>query len=391
MVERLFKPLKSHSFFLFGNRGVGKSTLLRAWFPEEKSLWFDLLDPKTERQLGLRPELLGERLEEARRDFPKGSFVVIDEIQKIPELLNVVHQQIEKKYFHFALTGSSARKLKKSGVNLLAGRAFVLNLYPFTHRELGDHFRLDEVLRWGSLPRVFELDLEFKADFLESYASTYLREEIIAEQLVRQVQPFRQFLEVAAQSNCKIVNYQRVAQAIGVEIATVQNYFQILEDTFVGILLQPFHESLRNRQRKNPKFYFFDPGVTRALQNRLTLDLVPQTYEYGDLFEQFVVLETMRLSAYLKKSWKFSYLRTKDDVEVDLIIERPGQSKLFLEIKSTHEISNISTEKLRGFRNLVVDSKNTQGLVISQDPKPKKEENLRFLHWREFFQEFLKP
>lgn len=389
MVERLLKPSKSHSFFLFGNRGVGKSTYLRTLFPEPTSIWFDLLDPQIERRLALRPELLGQELDEASKKAPKGSFVVIDEIQKIPKILDVVHQHIEKKHFLFALTGSSARNLKKTGVNLLAGRAFVLNLYPFTHLELRKSFSLESVLQWGSLPKIFELDSMHKADFLMAYADTYLREEIVAEQLVRNIVPFRQFLEVAAQSNAKILNYQKIAHAVGVEIATVQNYFQILEDTFTGYLLQPFHESLRQRQRKNPKFYYFDLGLTRALQNRLTLQVVPQSFEYGDLFEQFIVLEAIRLNAYYKKSWRFSYLMTKDHVEVDLIIERPGKNKIFLEIKSASQTGSISEEKLRGFKNLVEQSPGTEGLVISQDPRARVDEGIRFLFWRDFFQEYL--
>ena len=224
-------------------------------------------------------------------------------------------------------------------------------------------------------------------DFLNAYTDTYLREEIIAEQLVRKVLPFRQFLEVAAQANSKIVNYKKTAEAVGVDITTVQNYFQILEDTFVGFLLQPYHESIRQRQRRNPKFYFFDTGVTRALQNRLPLPLTESTFEYGDLFEQFIILEFIRLSSYFKKSWRFSYIMTKDNVEVDLVIERPGQAKLFIEIKSTAKIGTLLREGLGGFQNLVQDSKNTMGLVISQDPLEKIESGITFQPWQKAFQD----
>ncbi len=388
MVDRIVKLSKLHSFFLFGNRGVGKSTLLRELFPQEKAYWIDLLDPKTERSLSLHPELLTDQLNEVKKKYPKGSFVIIDEVQKNPKLLDIVHQQIEEKHFNFVLTGSSSRKLKKSGINLLAGRAFIYNLYPFTYLELKSEFNLEKTLQWGSLPKILELESkDEKTDFLNSYTDTYLREEIIAEQIVRNTTPFRHFLEVAAQSNSKILNYRKISTAIGVEIATVQNYFQILEDTFVGVLLQPFHESIRNRQRKNPKFYYFDLGVTRALQNRLTLDIIPQSYEYGELFEQFIILELIRLNSYFKKSWRFSYLATKDNVEVDLVIERPGKKRIFLEIKSSTEMLKISDEKLTGFKKIVKDTKNVEGVVLSQDLKSKIEDNIRFLHWREFFKE----
>lgn len=388
MIDRIVKLSKSHSFFLFGNRGVGKSTLIREIFSPKTSIWIDLLDLKIEKKYALNPDLLNDELDEMAKSFPPKTFVVIDEIQKNPKLLDVVHMQIEKKHFLFVLTGSSARKLKKTGVNMLAGRAFLSYLYPFTYRELKSQFNLNSVLQWGSLPKILEYkNKEEKVEFLTSYADTYLREEIVAEQLVRNITPFRHFLEVAAQSNAKIINFKNIATAINVEISTVQNYFQILEDTFVGVLLQPFHESIRNRQRKNPKFYYFDMGITRALQNRLTLDIVPQSYEYGELFEQFILLELIRLNSYYKKHFRFSYLTTKDDVEVDIVIERPGKSRIFLEIKSASQVLSLAEEKLTGFKKLVHDAKNIEGIIVSQDPVARVKEGLRFLYWRNFFTE----
>lgn len=268
MVNRLIKPFKLHSYFLFGNRGVGKSTLLEHYFPKDKHLWFDLLDYDTEKRLALRPQLLKEILDKAKDQYPPQSFVIIDEVQKNPALLDTVHSLIEKKYFNFMLTGSSSRKLKKQGTNLLAGRAFVTYLFPFTHLELGPQFNLNEVLQWGALPKIFELqDSEDRSDYLNAYSDIYLREEIIAEQIVRNVTPFRHFLEVAAQSQAKIINFSKISHSIGVDISTVQNYFQILEDTFTGFLIQPYDESIRKRQRKNPKFYFFDTGITSLSPN----------------------------------------------------------------------------------------------------------------------------
>lgn len=328
-------------------------------------------------------------LEEQKKHRPPGSMVIIDEVQKIPQLFDVVHSQIEKKHFLFALTGSSSRKLKRQGVNLLAGRAFIYYLFPFTHLELGKNFDLNQVLTWGSLPKLFSFDHNLdRIDFLNAYTDTYLREEIIAEQIIRNTIPFRQFLEVAAQANGKIVNYSNIAKAVGVDTVTVQNYFQILEDTFTGIILPPFHESIRERQRKNPKFYYFDIGVTRALQNRLTLPLIEQSFELGDLFEQFIVLEIFRLNSYLRKSWKLSYLMTKNDVEIDLIIERPGQKRLLIEIKSTNQVTTL-LNTMTGFRQLITDFPNSEAVCISRDTTEFIEGNIRFLNWKTLLTELL--
>jgi predicted AAA+ superfamily ATPase len=388
MVNRLVRHSKTHSFFLFGNRGVGKSTYLETQFPRDRFFWLDLLDPNLNKKLSINPGLLAGMLAEEKKRRPKGSVVVIDEIQKIPDLLDIVHSQIEAKHFVFALTGSSSRKLKKQGVNLLAGRAFVYFLFPLTHLELGSEFDLNESLTWGTLPTLSSLkEIEDKIDYLNAYSDTYLREEIIAEQIVRNIAPFRHFLEVAAQSNAKILNYSNIAKAINVDITTVQNYFHILEDTFTGVLLQPFHESIRERQRKNPKFYFFDLGITRALQNRLTLPVSDQTYEYGELFEQFILLEVIRLNEYHRKSWRLSYLKTKDNVEVDLIIERPGLPRLLIEIKSTVSISSLPATTFMGVRGLAKSMKKVETICLSRDETEFMEGGIRFIHWRRFFAE----
>jgi len=389
MINRLCNPSKNNSFLLFGNRGVGKSTYLEGLFPRLTHLWYDLLDPQLNKMLSFNPGLLNKMLEEQKKHRPPGSMVIIDEVQKIPQLFDVVHSQIEKKHFLFALTGSSSRKLKRQGVNLLAGRAFIYYLFPFTHLELGKNFDLNQVLTWGSLPKLFSFDHNLdRIDFLNAYTDTYLREEIIAEQIIRNTIPFRQFLEVAAQANGKIVNYSNIAKAVGVDTVTVQNYFQILEDTFTGIILPPFHESIRERQRKNPKFYYFDIGVTRALQNRLTLPLIEQSFELGDLFEQFIVLEIFRLNSYLRKSWKLSYLMTKNDVEIDLIIERPGQKRLLIEIKSTNQVTTL-LNTMTGFRQLITDFPNSEAVCISRDTTEFIEGNIRFLNWKTLLTELL--
>jgi predicted AAA+ superfamily ATPase len=219
---------------------------------------------------------------------PEVKWVVIDEIQKIPALLDVVHSLAKNKSLKFALSGSSARKLKRGAANLLAGRAFKYVCHPLLHSELGASFSMDEVLRYGSLPEVFSLEAPDKQDYLRTYVETYFKEEIVAEQIVRKLKPFKNFLQVAAQMNTKILNLNKVARDVGVDHTTVQNYFEILEDTLIGFLLEPFDESIRKRQRQASKFYYFDLGVARALKRSLELPLLPSTLDYGDAFEHFI-------------------------------------------------------------------------------------------------------
>ena len=375
MFKRLLQP-PQHSFFLFGPRGTGKTSLLKEHLPQAYVI--DLLQPNTFHDLVLEPQKLIPMLEAYA---PVDRWVVIDEVQKIPILLDIVHQQIESSTRRFALTGSSARKLRHGAANLLAGRAFVYYLFPLTTRELGAKFSLDSALRWGTLPKLFALASdEERQDFLRSYAHTYLQEEITQEQLVRRLEPFRRFLGVAAQMNGQVLNYSKIAKDVGASVPTVQSYFQILEDTLVGFLLEPFHESIRKRQRENPKFYFFDTGVQRALAGFLRLELLPQTYAYGATFEHFLLTEIIRLAAYGKRDFRFSYLRTKDDVEIDLIIERPGMPRALVELKST---SRISEEDVRALRRLKPDIPNSEAFCLSLDPLPRSLEGVRCLPWQQ--------
>ena len=256
--RRLLQIPRRHSFFLFGARGTGKTTWIREAFGPDAALYLDLLDPETEDLYRRTPG----RLEQQVRALPGSvEWILIDEVQRAPRLLDVAHRLIESTGKRFVLTGSSARKLRRGASNLLAGRAFVYSLYPLTVPELQDSFVLDDALRWGTLPGLFSLDAdEDRRAYLRAYALTYLKEEIVAEQIVRRLDPFRQFLEVAAQSNGAIVNYANIARDVGADPKTVITYFSILEDTLVGFLLPAFHRSIRKQQRVNPKFYFFDTG-----------------------------------------------------------------------------------------------------------------------------------
>lgn len=382
MFNRSLNISQRSSFFLFGPRGTGKTHFLKHHLVDDSAFYVDLLTPRTFQTLSLRPEALVEQLAE----LPSSKkWVVIDEVQKLPVLLDLVHQQIEAGRFQFALTGSSARKLKQSGVNLLAGRAFVYHLFPLTSREIGDRFSLQSALEWGTLPRQFALeDPSDKEEYLRSYAHTYLQEEITQEQIVRRLEPFRRFLLVAAQMSGQVINFARVARDVGTSIPTVQSYFQILEDTLMGFLLEPFHESVRKRQRGNPKFYFFDTGVLRALSQTLTVSIPPSTFAYGNLFEHFVLNEIRRLQSYARKDFRFSYLRTQNDVEIDVIIERPGLPRALVEIKST---DRIQPEDVRALKQLQPDIANSEAFCLSRDPDAKRVDGIRCLPWSQGLQE----
>lgn len=385
MFKRLLNLSTSHSFFLFGARGTGKTTLLSNFFGGENVYVVNLLEPDTYEKFLLEPNLLVAEI----RALKGGSRVIIDEIQKLPQLLNVVHLVLEerksKSPIQFILTGSSARQLKKAGVNLLAGRAHVQNLFPLTYGELDNQLPLEDVLTWGTLPQVctYADPLE-KARYLRAYVQTYLKEEIWNEHIVRKLQPFRKFLEVAAQMNGQPINYSAVARGVGADVTTIQSYYQILEDTLLAIPLESFHESVRKRQSQRVKYYLFDLGVTRALNNALTIPLQPKSYAFGRAFEHFLINELHRLNSYKELDYRFSYLLTKDHVEVDLIVERPGKKRALIEIKSS---SLVRAEDVRALNSIAPDLKNSRAFCLSLDPTPKQFDKVTSLHWLDGIQE----
>ncbi|MGD9152245.1 MAG: AAA family ATPase [Gammaproteobacteria bacterium] len=378
MLTRLLTLPKNRSFFIFGARGTGKSTLLEQLFTTTQALWIDLLDPAEEDRFARNPNLLKELVDA----MPvKQTHIIIDEVQKIPKLLDVIHHLIRVTNKKFILTGSSARKLKHGGANLLAGRAFVYHLFPFSFLELKDKFNLDAVLNWGTLPEIISFTTsEEKIQFLRAYAHTYLKEEIWNEQFIRKLDPFRKFLEVSAQSNGKIINFNNISQDVGVDHKTVKSYFSILEDTLLGFFLEPFKNSFRKRLSLKPKFYYFDIGVTRALTRTLTSELKPRTSAYGEAFEHFIILECIKLASYYYPEFKFSYLKTKDDVEIDLIVERPGLPTLFIEIKSS---INVSDTKLSNFIKLTKDFGKCEAIRLTKEKYRRKIENILVLPWQE--------
>ena len=235
------------------------------------------------------------------------------------------------------------------------------------------------------MPEIFSLEKADKIHFLRAYIETYFKEEIAAEQLVRNLIPFKNFLEVASQSNGKILNMSLIAKDVGIDHTTVRNYFTILEDTMLGFLLPPYHQSIRKRQSSKSKFYYFDRGVQRALSGRLEIPLVPGGYEYGDAFEHFIVLEVRRLIKYKKPDWKMSYFKSADHAKIDLIIERPGQKMILIEIKSTDNLQKLNRQKMIGFKQLAKDFKNSESYLISRDSTECKEEGIHYLYWKNIF------
>lgn len=382
MFPRLRRFTHKHSFFLFGPRGTGKSTLLKERFDQGECLWLDLLDTSLEDQFMRSPSDLYAIVKALSEEV---TYIVIDEIQKVPKLLDEVHRLIEEVDKIFILTGSSTRKLKQGGANLLAGRAFVYHLYSLSCFELKEKFDLENVLQWGTLPKIFSFkEKEEKNEFLRSYADTYLKEEIWNEHLIRKLQPFRRFLEVAAQCNGKIINYSNIAKDVGVDDKTIKEYFSILEDTMIGFFLEPFHSSFRKRLVEKPKFYFFDLGVVRSLSRRLSVPIIPKTSAYGDAFEHFILLEFVRLKSYFQPDYRFSFIRTASDVEVDLVIERPGKSLLCIEIKSA---DNIDERDISAFSKITKDLENCEAIVLSQDRFKKQFDHVTCYPWKQGIEE----
>jgi predicted AAA+ superfamily ATPase len=329
-----------------------------------------------------KPKLLDELAASGKYEW-----IILDEVQRLPLLLNSVHRLIEKLSQKFALTGSSSRKLRRGAGNLLGGRAFVNSLFPLVSEELGDAFRLEEVLRWGSLPKVYSLktDME-KAAYLRSYYLTYIREEIQQEQTVRKLEPFREFLAVAAQCSGKIINFSAIAREVGVQVTTVQNYYQILEDTYIGFFLPHFHRSIRKSQLGSPKFYLFDCGVKKALEGSLNSDLTPGTSGFGDAFESMLIQEIFRLNEYATKDFRLSFFRTKNDAEIDLILTR-GKKTILVEFKSSEQIDEV---EVNAFGRLAgAFGEGASAFFVSRSAMERQINNVNCLPWDKFLKLFL--
>lgn len=310
-IKRLL-DVPNRSFFLFGPRGVGKSTWLEKTMGD--ALFFDLLDSSLYLELSQNPM----NLEALAGDIPEDSWIVIDEIQKIPTLLDEVHRLMEKKRWRFALCGSSARKLRRGGVNLLGGRAITRNLDAFSYAELGDAFDLDFSLQWGLLPWV-QLEKENPADILDSYVNTYIKEEIKEEGIIRRIPPFLRFLKIAGQFNGQLVNAQNISSEAMVPRSTVDVYFSILEDTLLGHFLPAYRPSVKVREQTHPKFYWFDPGVARSAAG-LLFDPIDRLWQ-GTALETMIYHELRVFNHTTNRNREIFFYRTANGTEIDFVIE----------------------------------------------------------------------
>lgn len=326
------------SFFLFGPRGTGKTTWLKKAFPS--AIYLDLLESGLCTRLTASPGNLERFIPPACSQW-----VVIDEIQRIPALLNEVHRLIESRGIRFVLTGSSARSLRKRGVNLLAGRALTRYFHPLTVCELGEDFHLLDSLEYGHLPYVFQT--RNKKEYLSSYIQTYLREEVLQEGLTRSLAMFTRFLEVASFSQGGLVNTSEIARETGVDRKTVENYFQITEDLLIGVRLPPFSKRSRRRLVAGKKFFFFDCGVFRALRPIGPLDLPEEVA--GAALETLVFQELRALNDYYGLNLDIRYWRTSSGAEVDFVLYGE-KTFVAIEVKRARRLKGSDFSGLRLFK-----------------------------------------
>ena len=337
MYSRIIEPPKSKSFFLFGPRGTGKTTWVKSRFKE--AIYLDLLEAELFNDLLANSQRLENFIPKNFKDW-----VIIDEIQRIPELLNEIHRLIEKYRYKFILTGSSARKIRRKGVNLLAGRALSYHLYPLTAVELKEDFNLNHSLTFGQLPCVYTE--ENPKAYLESYVRAYLEEEVRQEGFTRNLGAFSRFLEAASFSQGSVVNISSVARECSVERKVVENYFAILEDLLIAYRIPVFAKRAKRRLISHPKFFFFDIGLYRTLRPVGPLDM-PEEVE-GHAFETLFLQELQAINSYLRLGYNIFYWRTANNVEVDFVLYGDKGIRAF-EVKRTGRVSSSMTKGLKMF------------------------------------------
>jgi uncharacterized protein len=372
-VLNLSHLLKKKSFFLFGPRGTGKTSLIKHQLQDVLRL--DLLRSDLYMRLSRHPNELEEII--LKTDSPK--WVVIDEIQRIPMLLNEVHRLIEDRGIRFLLTGSSARKLKKNpDINMLGGRAWEANLFPLTREEI-PHFKLDRYLQYGGIPSVYLS--EEPTEELDAYANMFLMGEIKAEGLVRNIQAFSRFLAVSALTSGTMLNFSEIASDTGIPVSTVREYYQILEDTFFGFMLPAWTKSLKRKPISTAKFYLFDLGVKNLFAE--VEQLQPKSDQYGQAFEHFIALELRAYLSYRRIKKKLSYWRTQHGHEVDFIIG----NEIAIEVKTTKKVSS---KHLKGLNLLHEEGLCQQYYLVSKDPIERKVGHCLLLHWTTFLDKLWK-
>jgi predicted AAA+ superfamily ATPase len=338
------------SVFLWGARQVGKTTLLEQLFPQAR--YYDLLQANEFERFLRRPSILAEELESMK----EGELVIIDEIQKVPHLLDEVHSLIHRKKIRFILSGSSPRKLIRSGANLLGGRALKKTLFPLVSSEIPD-FDLIKAVNNGMIPRHYMVNNPWER--FRAYIGVYLNEEIREEALSRKLKSFSRFLEIAAISNGEMIVYKNIAQDCGIDYRTVKEYFEILNDTLIGYLIPGFTSTQKRRAIQTPKFYFFDVGIANYLLNRKNLQ--PGTEIFGHSFEHLILQEIIAFLGYSQSTENLTYWRTSSGYEVDAII---GNGRIAIEIKSTDEVKSRHLKGLQAFKE---DFSQARTIIVSLD------------------------
>ncbi len=357
--------IEKKSHFLFGPRQTGKTSLIRHTLKGVRV--YDLLDTSIYLALSQNPGRIGQEL------TTKDRLVVIDEIQRLPDLLNEVHRLIETRGIRFLLTGSSARKLRRGGVNLLGGRARTKYLHPLTYKELGDKFDLARAMERGLLPSIYFSDDPW-AD-LQAYAGSYLQEEILAEGATRNLPAFSRFLKVAALCNSQIVNFTNISNDAQVARTTVYEYFEILKDTLILYELPAWRKSKKRKPLASSKYYFFDVGVVSVLQGR---KFRPGTPEFGEAFETYLVHELINYSDYVSGE-NLSYWRSTSGFEVDFIIG----DHTAVEVKAKE---NLSVSDLKPLRALSEEKKLKRYLCVSLEPRRRRFEDVMVLPYKDFLE-----
>lgn len=340
MYSRLIKPPKEKSFFLFGPRGTGKTTWVKKTFP--KGIYIDLLEAELFNDLLANPQRLENLIPRDNKNW-----IIIDEVQKIPELLNEIHRLIEKFKYKFVLTGSSARKLRRRGTNLLGGRALTYSMHSLTAVELDNDFNLEHSLKYGHLPCAYTEPEPKK--YLESYVKTFLEEEVRQEALTRNLSSFSRFLESASFSQGAVLNVSSVARDCGVERKVVENYFTILEDLLIAYRIPVFVKRAKRRLVAHPKFYFFDVGVFRTLRPMGPLDM-PEQVE-GIAYETLLFQELLAINDAFDLGYTLSYWKTSNNLEVDFVMYGERGIRAF-EVKRTGKVTK---SMLRGLRSFLKD------------------------------------
>ena len=360
---------RQRSFFLFGPRQTGKTWLLKKTFPNVP--FYNLLLADVFLRVSQRPSMIREELL-ARGKFPQP--VIIDEIQKLPLLLDEVQYLIEEYGYRFILTGSSSRKLKRGGGNLLGGRARTKYLFPLVSQEI-PNYDLIRILNFGSIASIYN-SLQPEGD-LESYVGNYLKEEIQAEGLVRRIENFSRFLQVASLANAELVNFANIASDAGVPARTVEEYFLILQDTLVGALVEPFTKTKKRKAITTAKFYFFDVGVCNTLAGRK--EIKPKTELFGKVLEHFIFTELRAYLHYRNDQRPLSFWRSKSGYEVDFLLG----DETAIEVKASEQVSE---RHCTGLKALAEDIHLKKKVVVSMDSAPRKLQDIEVLPIKIFLQ-----